>query len=517
MPLVGKPIAALARSGENVTGDTLARFYALHVVILPLATLALLGIHLFLVQKHGMSVPPNVAREHGGAEKLRTMPFIPHFLLRDMVGWYVALGILAALAALFPWELGQKADPFGSAPEGIKPEWYFLFMFQTLKQLPAHLFGIEWLEGEVVGVLFFGLWPGRGAGPAARSAAAEGGPRPVLNFLAAWAVFAFVVQTAAGLDLLAIESLGIVDLQWVGDRGILAYLAYRGPTARVGPPGKVAMKALRGILLAILAAALGAGAATGQTPEQKTASGPSRAATGAAELRARSAHASAGDDCSEKPAGERSLSPSCPSAATERRSARAKGRKTPTLKAAEKPAEQTAAKPGENQPRPNRCVDCHSTPDIWVGDQLKFYVTEKDFGNDIHWAKGLRCPDCHGGDPTTIDSVTAAHAGFRPVKTRADVVRLCGNCHANIEYMRRFNPSPRTRPIGANTGPAVTASGWKTRMTKGGHLRLLPRQAARIGIGPGQARHPRRGRPGVAGLSHQRGQDLRPVPRRRRS
>ena len=67
------------------------------------------------------------------------MPFVPHFLLRDMVGWYVALGILAALAALFPWELGQKADPFGSAPEGIKPEWYFLFMFQTLKQLPAHI------------------------------------------------------------------------------------------------------------------------------------------------------------------------------------------------------------------------------------------------------------------------------------------------------------------------------------------------------------------------------------------
>ena len=85
------------------------------------------------------------------------MPFVPHFLLRDMVGWYLALGILAALAALFPWELGQKADPFGSAPPGIKPEWYFLFMFQTLKDLPAHIFSIEWLEGEMVGVLFFGF------------------------------------------------------------------------------------------------------------------------------------------------------------------------------------------------------------------------------------------------------------------------------------------------------------------------------------------------------------------------
>ena len=133
VPVVGKYLLLLARSGEDVTGDTLARFYALHVVILPLTVLALIGIHLFLVQKHGMSIPRAVIKKYGDEKKVPTMPFIPHFLLRDMVGWYVALGILAALAALFPWELGQKADPFGSAPAGIKPEWYFLFMFQTLE------------------------------------------------------------------------------------------------------------------------------------------------------------------------------------------------------------------------------------------------------------------------------------------------------------------------------------------------------------------------------------------------
>ncbi len=43
------------------------------------------------------------------------------------MAWYMALGVLAALAALFPWELGIKADPFGPAPAGIKPEWYFMF------------------------------------------------------------------------------------------------------------------------------------------------------------------------------------------------------------------------------------------------------------------------------------------------------------------------------------------------------------------------------------------------------
>ena len=197
VPLIGKDLLLLARSGEDVAGDTLARFYALHVVILPLATFLLLGLHLFLVQKHGISIPAGAAAKAGGEEKVPTMPFVPHFLLRDMVGWYIALGLLAALAALFPWELGHKADPFGSAPPGIKPEWYFLFMFQTLKKLPAHILG---MEGEVLGVLFFGL-----CGlvivllPFLDSKATRGGPRRLLNSLAAFAVVGFIVMTLWGL------------------------------------------------------------------------------------------------------------------------------------------------------------------------------------------------------------------------------------------------------------------------------------------------------------------------------
>jgi len=200
VPIVGKYFLLLARGGEDITGDTLARFYALHVVILPLAVLALIGIHLFLVQKHEISIPLKVIKKYGDEKNVPSMPFVPHFLLRDMVGWYVALGILAALAALFPWELGQKADPFGSAPAGIKPEWYFLFMFQTLKHLPAHLWNIQWLEGEVVGVLFFGF-----CGlvvlivPFLDLGVSRGGPRRILNILAALTVLFFIAMTAWGL------------------------------------------------------------------------------------------------------------------------------------------------------------------------------------------------------------------------------------------------------------------------------------------------------------------------------
>jgi quinol-cytochrome oxidoreductase complex cytochrome b subunit len=81
------------------------------------------------------------------------MKFVPNFFLRDLMGWLIALGALAALSAIFPWELGEKADPFASAPAGIKPEWFFMFMFQTLKYLPAK---IGALDGEVLGILAFG-------------------------------------------------------------------------------------------------------------------------------------------------------------------------------------------------------------------------------------------------------------------------------------------------------------------------------------------------------------------------
>ena len=153
VPIVGKWLLVFLRGGEEVTGATLTRFFGFHVAVLPgLATL-LLATHLLFVQQLGMSVPPGVERAIAeGREPARSMPFFPNFLLRDIIGWYAALGVLGALAAIFPWELGTKADPFASAPAGIHPEWYFLFMFQTLKYLPAKVF---FLDGELLGLFGF--------------------------------------------------------------------------------------------------------------------------------------------------------------------------------------------------------------------------------------------------------------------------------------------------------------------------------------------------------------------------
>ena len=151
VPMVGEFALRLLRGGDQVTGATLTRFYGIHVAILPALTTAILGAHLLLVQKHGMSVPPKVEAEvERTGEPLRSYPFLPSFLLRDAIGWCGALGVLAGLAALSPWELGEKADPYASAPAGIRPEWYFGWMFQSLKMLPAHILGFE---GEVLGIL----------------------------------------------------------------------------------------------------------------------------------------------------------------------------------------------------------------------------------------------------------------------------------------------------------------------------------------------------------------------------
>ncbi|UCC81769.1 MAG: cytochrome bc complex cytochrome b subunit [Gemmatimonadota bacterium] len=193
VPFIGAYMATVLRGGDDVSGATLTRFYAIHVAVLPMLTTFLLGLHLFLVQKLGMSVPLDVERE-GGAKA--GMKFVPNFLLRDLVGWLTALAILAALAAYFPAHLGAKADPFAPAPAGIKPEWYFMFMFQTLKYLPAH---ILWLEGEVVGILGFMLagvllliWPfiERGSG--------RGEPSRVFTWIVVGMIVYIIVVTYLG-------------------------------------------------------------------------------------------------------------------------------------------------------------------------------------------------------------------------------------------------------------------------------------------------------------------------------
>ncbi len=156
IPFLGDTLVELLRGGEEVAGATLQRFYAVHVIVLPLLLLGIMGIHLLFVQIQGMHEPKDWENQ---PEKKKTIPFFPHFVLRDVFLWCIVLNLLAILAFLYPAHLGIKADAFTPPPAGIRPEWYFLWAYQVLKMLPAHM---GFVDGETLGVfgmsLGFLLW-----------------------------------------------------------------------------------------------------------------------------------------------------------------------------------------------------------------------------------------------------------------------------------------------------------------------------------------------------------------------
>ena len=151
VPIIGTPLKIILRGGEDVTGATLSRFFGIHVAILPAIFSLFLIIHLLFIQRQGMHEPEEFKKLPENKKKY--IPFFPDFALKDLLLWVIVFNVLIFLALYFPWELGNKADAFASAPKGIRPEWYFMFMFQTLKLLPAHLL---FLEGEFFGVMLFG-------------------------------------------------------------------------------------------------------------------------------------------------------------------------------------------------------------------------------------------------------------------------------------------------------------------------------------------------------------------------
>lgn len=147
LPLVGEILRTFLRGGPEVEEATLTRFFWFHVAVLPVCLAALLGIHLFFIQLQGMSRPPWVRQE-------KSMRFFPNFFFRDLVAWLLMLAVVLSLSVYAPAALEEKADPFAPTPAGIQPEWYFLWMFRTLKLFPGHLFGIE---GELAAFALIGL------------------------------------------------------------------------------------------------------------------------------------------------------------------------------------------------------------------------------------------------------------------------------------------------------------------------------------------------------------------------
>ncbi len=92
----------------------------------------------------------------------KLLPFWPHYVLSELIAWYVILGVLVTLAAVLPAGLEDKANAM-LTPEHVKPEWYFLSVYQFLKVAAVfsflgseapRLLGIV-IPGVLLALLFF--------------------------------------------------------------------------------------------------------------------------------------------------------------------------------------------------------------------------------------------------------------------------------------------------------------------------------------------------------------------------
>lgn len=134
LPLLGDTLVRMVRGGDAIGDPTLGRFYVMHILVLPGLLLALVGLHLRLVRRLGISLKLDLDQEERSGPPPGSIPYGRHFA-REIVAIMLVLGLVVTLAVLLPREVGDRATP-QETPRGIKPEWYFLPMYQTLKYFP---------------------------------------------------------------------------------------------------------------------------------------------------------------------------------------------------------------------------------------------------------------------------------------------------------------------------------------------------------------------------------------------
>ncbi|MBK9963836.1 MAG: cytochrome b N-terminal domain-containing protein [Holophagales bacterium] len=511
VPVVGPWLLRVLRGGEEVSVQTLYRFFALHVCILPLVMAGLIGGHLLFIQRQGMAEP--MEDGHAPLVKKRGMPFFPNFALRDLLLWVIVLNVLALLAVVLPfgpgipgaeWELGEKANPLKPAYPGIKPEWYFLWVYQMLKEFPAHFLGMEGpqacllLATVLMGIAFFI--------PALDRNAAKGKPSPLftdlgvagilfLGFLTlkAWdlgvtvpkgkdptadPVLANTIARTAALWILGIGIAvtilrrlkwkhsafdftiavllqaalnGFAHLSWLVSGGIaLAALAAMAIFRRVRASGAVVASVLA---LAALLAPPARAEEKAAPPATASAAPTGHVAEAAwpADFRKMYDAAEKGVPVLDEKA--RARFKALPTHAQQLFFAAAKagtlsgGTHLAALLALDIDDRKVELVLGDN------CFLCHSNPDL--PDEILFRKREKtdplrhldirEVVADVHVRGGLMCAGCHGGKPTDLEM--SADIGKRwPAsevrhRDRSWIPEFCARCHSSSEFMRAYNPS----------------------------------------------------------------------------
>lgn len=108
----------------------------------------------------------DTASGEGDRKERGLIPFFPNYILDEVIAWYVALALLIVLASLLPAGLEEQADPLNT-PAHVKPEWYFLSLYQALKFVPR----VVGVIAPAVGLALLLLVPfiDRGEGRSVRS------------------------------------------------------------------------------------------------------------------------------------------------------------------------------------------------------------------------------------------------------------------------------------------------------------------------------------------------------------
>lgn len=122
VPLVGGALVEILRGDPLVTGATLSRFFALHVIVLPWLALGLLVLHFALVRKHGIAPPRDLPAGDAGGKEAPGVPFFPNHFLRSLIVGVLVLTVVITAAALYPRDLAAPANA-AQPPETLRSTW----------------------------------------------------------------------------------------------------------------------------------------------------------------------------------------------------------------------------------------------------------------------------------------------------------------------------------------------------------------------------------------------------------
>lgn len=148
VPFAGPWLKKLMLGGDSVGGETLSRFFTIHVIILPWALAGLVGLHLLLMRSQNLATLEPVGQERPIPAECG-IPFWPVHVAKECCVALIVLGVLITLAVVSPWEIGEPANPL-ETPEAIKPEWYFLPTYQLLKYFTMP-------GGKILGIMVSGV------------------------------------------------------------------------------------------------------------------------------------------------------------------------------------------------------------------------------------------------------------------------------------------------------------------------------------------------------------------------